>query len=178
LAAGLQLSYAGFTIGGTVGWDNNGLGKNIYTQGDNDTRFYTAAIMYETGPWQMSFGWGYAVNDNGNGVPTLVAIAPGSNAPTYNLTAATPSCGYFSGNNMTNIAAAGTAAAAGNGNACFGGGATWGQVTAQKFEIGANYSLGPGIKLTGGAIINNLGGPTNAVTGQSWAALLGMDLRF
>jgi hypothetical protein len=164
--AGLQFSYAGFTIGGSVGWDNNGLGRNIYTQGDNDTRFYTAAIMYETGPWQMSFGWGYAVNDNGNGVPTVTAIAPG-NALTYNLTPATPTCQYFSGNNQPGAAAG-----------CFGGGAAFGQVTAQKFELGVNYALGPGIKLTGGAIVNNLGGPSNAVSAQSWAALLGMDLRF
>jgi hypothetical protein len=167
VAAGVQLNYHGFTVGGTIGWDNNGLGRNFYTQGDNDTRFYTAAIMYETGPWQMSFGWGYAVNDNGNGVPTLTAIAPGSNAPSYNFTPATPTCQYFSGNNQPGAAAG-----------CFGGGATFGQVTAQKFELGANYALGPGIKLTGGAIINNLGGPTNSVSGQSWAALLGMDLRF
>ena len=31
------------------------------------TASITAGIMYETGPWQMSFGWGYVVNNNGNG---------------------------------------------------------------------------------------------------------------
>ena len=34
-----------------MGRDNNGL------KGDNATRWYTAALMYETGPWQMSAGW-------------------------------------------------------------------------------------------------------------------------
>lgn len=58
------------------------------------------------------------------------------------------------------------------------GTANFGKVTASKIEVGANYALGPGVKLVGGAIFNNLGGPSNAVAGQSWAALLGMDCHF
>ena len=50
--------------------------------------------------------------------------------------------------------------------------------TASKIEVGANYAIGPGVKMMGGVIYNNLQGPTNAVSGQSWAALLGMDFRF
>ena len=50
--------------------------------------------------------------------------------------------------------------------------------TVNKWEIGANYALGPGVKMTGGAMMYNVGGPTNAVSGNSWAFLLGMDLRF
>ncbi len=50
-ATGAQVAYGGFTLGGGVGRDNNGL------KGDNATRWYTAALMYETGPWQMSAGW-------------------------------------------------------------------------------------------------------------------------
>jgi hypothetical protein len=171
--AGAQFSYAGFTVGGSVGWDNNGLGNNYLTQGDNDTRFYTASIMYETGPWQMSFGWGYAVNDNGNGSATLVAIAQGTNAATYNVSTANATCNYLSGNNMPVTGQSPNIA-----QGCFGGGATFGSLSATKFEVGANYALGPGIKLTGGAIFNNLSGPTNATSAQSWAALFGMDLRF
>jgi hypothetical protein len=34
------------------------------------------------------------------------------------------------------------------------------------------------VKLTGGAMLYTAGGPTNAVSGNSWAFLLGMDLRF
>ena len=51
---GAQFGFAGFTVGGAVGWDNNGVGANYFTGVDNDTRFYTAGIMYETGPWQRS----------------------------------------------------------------------------------------------------------------------------
>ena len=42
-------------------------GANYFTGVDNDTRFYTAGIMYETGPWQMSFMWAGFYNTNGNG---------------------------------------------------------------------------------------------------------------
>lgn len=49
LAGGLQLSYAGFTVGGSFGWDNNGLISG------NENLFWTAGIMYETGPWAASF---------------------------------------------------------------------------------------------------------------------------
>ena len=54
----------------------------------------------------------------------------------------------------------------------------FGAETSNKFELGANYALGPGVKVTGGAILNNNSGPSNAVTGNSWSLLLGMDLRF
>jgi hypothetical protein len=54
----------------------------------------------------------------------------------------------------------------------------FGGETVNKWEVGANYALGPGIKLTGGAMYYNASGPTNAVTGNSWVILLGMDLRF
>jgi len=49
LGGGLQLSYAGFTLGGSFGWDNNGLIAG------NENLFWTAGIMYETGPWAASF---------------------------------------------------------------------------------------------------------------------------
>ncbi|MGE0574586.1 MAG: hypothetical protein AB7F22_19805, partial [Reyranella sp.] len=54
----------------------------------------------------------------------------------------------------------------------------FGSETVNKWEIGANYALGPGIKLVGGAMLYNASGPTNAVSGNSWVILLGMDLRF
>ena len=68
---GAQFGFAGFTVGGAAGYDNNGLGANYFTGVDNDTRFYTAGIMYETGPWQMSFMWAGFYNTNGNGNSNL-----------------------------------------------------------------------------------------------------------
>jgi outer membrane protein OmpU len=35
---GAQFGFAGFTVGGAVGYDNNGLGSNYFTGVDNDTR--------------------------------------------------------------------------------------------------------------------------------------------
>jgi outer membrane protein OmpU len=154
---GLQLAWSGFTIGGNIGWDNHGVGGNYYTGADNDTRFYNAAIMYETGPWQVSFGWAGSFNDNGNGSRSILAIAPGTNVITLN-TPATPSAAF-----SNNIAA---------------GGLQFGTESAQKFELGVNYQLGPGVHLTGGGLVYNYAGPSNAVTGQSWGILLGMDFRY
>ena len=160
---GAQFGFAGFTIGGALGWDNNGSGGNYYTGGDNDTRFYTAGIMYETGPWQMSFMWAGFYNDNGNGSPNVTAIAPGTQIQTLSRDNATgnPLMGnstLFTFNPSTQV--------------------LFGQEVVQKWEVGANYALGPGIKLVGGWMYYQAYGPSNAVTGNSWAVLLGMDLRF
>jgi outer membrane protein OmpU len=159
---GAQFGYAGFTVGGAIGWDNNGLGSNYFTGQDNNTRFYTAGIMYETGPWQMSFMWAGFYNNNGNGSASVTAIASGTNAQTLN----TGACAGVPGRNST----------------CFNGNPAtsllFGQESVNKWEIGANYALGPGVKLTGGAMMYNASGPTNAVSGNSWTFLLGMDLRF
>jgi porin-like protein len=155
---GLQFSFAGFTVGGSYGWDNNGLGQNGYTGVDNDTRTWAAGIMYETGPWQLSVAGVIATNDNGNGIQSISSCTMGTTSA-CSLAAASTATAYFGTNQNT-------------------GAASFGTVQATKIEVGANYALGPGIKLTGGAIFNNLSGPSNAVAGQSWAALLGMDFRF
>jgi len=163
---GAQFGYAGFTVGGAVGYDNNGLGANYFTGVDNDTRFYTAGIMYETGPWQMSFMWAGFYNTNGNGSAGITGFTTATNS--YNGTAVfnTAACGGVPGVNST----------------CFNGNPatalTFGGETINKWEVGANYALGPGIKLVGGAMMYTAGGPTNAVSGSSWVFLLGMDLRF
>jgi hypothetical protein len=47
-----------------------------------------------------------------------------------------------------------------------------------KWELGVNYALGPGVKLTGGGLLYSVGGPSAAVVGNSWGLLMGMDLRF
>jgi outer membrane protein OmpU len=160
--AGAQFGYAGFTVGGAIGWDNNGLGANYFTGVDNDTRFYTAGIMYETGPWQMSFMWAGFYNTNGNGSASVTAIAPGTNAQTFNIASASGVPGVnstaFNGNPATSL--------------------LFGSETVNKWEIGANYALGPGIKAVGGAMYYQVGGPTNAVVGNTWVILLGIDLRF
>lgn len=164
-AAGLQFGYKGITIGGSIGYDNQGMGANYFTGQDNATRFAAAGIMYETGPWQVSFQWLGAVNNNGNGSNTIQSIAQGTGAATLNGSGgAAGTYGGVPGVNSTVFS--GPFALA------------FGQETANKFELGANYALGPGVKVTGGGILLNQSGPSNAVTGQSWALLLGMDLRF
>jgi hypothetical protein len=157
---GVQFGYAGFTVGGSYGWDNNGLGGNYYTGGDSDSRKWAAAIMYETGPWQMSFGWGHVNTDNGNGAAALTSVGQGGTSGLTTATIAPTAAGNFGTNPLA-------------GAAVFGGG-----YTADKFELGINYALGPGIKLVGGGIVWNVGGPVNGTQGQSWTAMLGMDLRF
>ena len=163
--AGLQFGYKGITLGGSIGYDNQGMGSNYYTGVDNATRFATAGIMYETGPWQVSFMWMGAINSNGNGSNTVQSIASGTNAATFNGSGG--AAGTFGGTPGVN-------------STVFSGpfALAFGAETAQKFELGANYALGPGVKLTGGAFINNQSGPSNAVTGNTWAILMGMDVRF
>ncbi|HKU98846.1 MAG TPA: porin [Vineibacter sp.] len=70
-AAGAQLAYAGFTLGGGLGRDNNGL------RGDNATRWYTAALMFESGRWMMSAGWWGGRNNDGNATVPTAQNAPG-----------------------------------------------------------------------------------------------------
>jgi len=154
---GLQFGYAGFTVGGSYGYDNLGLGGNYYTGVDNDNRKYTAGIMYETGPWQASVGWGRVVNNNGNGSVSAL--------------------GVVSGTSVIQVAAAA------NSSAAFGtnlntGALSFGTEQADKFEIGASYALGPGIKVLGGGVYYNIAGQSNLTAQQSWQLFLGMDLRF
>ena len=54
----------------------------------------------------------------------------------------------------------------------------FGQESVNKWEIGVNYALGPGVKLTGGGLLYTASGPSAAVSGNSWGLLMGMDLRF
>jgi outer membrane protein OmpU len=154
---GAQIGYGGFTLGGSIGYDNNGRGANYYTGVDNDTRFYNVSLMYQTGPWQMSVGWVRSYNTNGDGSLSITAIAPGTNAVT--LGAAASTAAYFGTNPVA-------------------GAANFGEESGQKFEVGVNYALGPGVKLFGGGLVYSFTGPSNAVAGKSWGLLLGMDLRF
>ena len=124
---------------------------------NNDSRRFDVALMYETGPWQISAGMALAFNDNGNGTLTVT-----------NCTVGTSACAV--------TAPASSAVAFGNNPQA--GALQFGTETATKIEVGANYAIGPGVKMMGGFIYNNLQGPTNAVAAQSWAALLGMDFRF
>ncbi|TBR30274.1 MAG: porin [Reyranella sp.] len=158
---GAQFGFKGFTLGGAIGWDNNGLGANYYTGVDNDTRFYTAGLMYETGPWQMSFNWVGSYNTNGNGSAVVQSVTTG----TSGVTGTAPS--GVVGVNSTAFAGPNTP-----------GALRFGQESVQKFELGVNYALGPGVKITGGGIYYNAAGPSNAVSANSWGLLLGMDLRF
>ena len=109
--------------------------------------------------------WMGSTNSNGNGSNTVASIATGTNAATFNGSGG--AAGTFTGTPGVN-------------STVFSGpfALAFGAETAQKFEVGANYALGPGIKITGGGFINQQGGPSNAVTGNTWALLLGMDVRF
>jgi hypothetical protein len=110
----------------------------------------------------MSFMWAGFYNTNGNGSASVVSIAPGTNIQTLNTASATGVPGFnstaFNGNPATSL--------------------LFGTETVTKWELGANYALGPGIKAVGGAMLYQAGGPTNAVSGNSWVIVLGMDLRF
>lgn len=121
-AAGAQLGFAGFTLGGGLGRDNNGL------RGSNATRWYTASLMYETGPWQISAGWWGGRNNDGN------AVVGAQNAP--------------------------------------------GKDKVDYFELGTNYALSPGIKLTGGLIYYMGSGQSKSEKADSWAFILGTALTF
>ena len=153
---GLQLGWNGFTVGGSYSYDNLGLGSNYYTGVDNDNRKWGAGIMYETGPWQMSFEWRGAWNNNGNGSASLQSISNQQVA-------------VVGGATSTN-AAFGT-----NPNA---GALAFGAETANNFELVGTYALGPGIKAAGGLQYYNFSGQSNATAAQSWAALLGLSLQF
>jgi hypothetical protein len=156
---GAQFGYAGFTVGGSVGYDNNGLGGNYYTGQSSESRKYSAGIMYATGPWQMSVGWGGVRTDNGNGARPLTAVAQGTtSALTYQAIPTSTNANF--------------------GTDPFAGAVVFGGYRADKFELGVNYALGPGIKLVGGGIMWNVSGPVNGSQGQSWGLMMGMDLRF
>jgi len=156
---GLQLGWNGFTVGGSYSYDNNGLGSNYYTGVDNDNRKWGAGIMYETGPWQMSFEWRGVYNNNGNGSSSICSLNTGTSAATL-----------CTGTATTTAAAFGTNPAA--GALAFGG------LSTNMLQAAANYALGPGIKVIGGANYYNVTGPSNATAQQSWSVFLGMDLRF
>jgi len=163
---GAQFGWNGFTVGGSYGYDNAGLGANYYTGVDNDNRKYSAGIMYETGPWQLSAGWAGIRNNNGNGSSSICGIASGSNAVT--------TCG-------PNLTAAGTNSMANNnffGSNPAAGALAFGGLSTNMLQAAANYALGPGIKVIGGANYYISTGPSNAVAAQSWSLFLGMDLRF
>jgi predicted porin len=70
-AGGARLGVAGFTLGGGLGRDNNGL------RGDNATRWYTASLLYEAGPWQASIAWWGGRNNDGNATVVGAQNAPG-----------------------------------------------------------------------------------------------------
>ncbi|MFI4999483.1 MAG: hypothetical protein ACHQK9_06355, partial [Reyranellales bacterium] len=81
------------------------------------------------------------------------------------------------GTNVVTVGGAANSAAAfgNNGNT---GALSFGATSADKFVIGANYALGPGIKLMGGGQYYNFQGPSTASSALSWGLLFGMDLRF
>ncbi len=143
--------YANFVPGFTA---NTGA-ANIVT-GSNLTSWKQWVVGLQFGYAGFTVGGSYGRNTNGNGSASLVNI---TNTQVAVVGGAATSQAAFGGN--PNI-----------------GGLQFGQESADKFEVGANYALGPGIKVLGGVQYYNFAGPSNAVAAQSWAILLGMDLRF
>jgi outer membrane protein OmpU len=70
-AAGLNLGYAGVTVGGSFGEQNNA--------GVQDGRAWDAGIAYTTGPWGVSFTYfnGENVDDEADGDGAVDALAAG-----------------------------------------------------------------------------------------------------
>ena len=122
-ATGAQIAYGGFTLGGAVGRDNNGL------KGNNATRWYSGGLMYETGPWQMSVGWWGGRNSE---------------------------------KSVTSLTAENRA----------------GRDKIDIFEVGANYALSPGIKLTGGFNYFMGSGQSKSEKADAWAVVFGTILTF
>ena len=102
---------------------------------------------------------GVTFTDNGNGTSQMGLLGQGTSSAVPQVANAGSASGNF-------------------GTDPFAGAATFGGYVADKFELGVNYALGPGIKLVGGGVVWQVGGPVNGSQGQSWAAMLGMDLRF
>ncbi len=64
---GAQFGYAGFTIGGAVGYDNNGLGANYFTGVDNDIPLLHRWYHVRDRPVADVVHVGRLLNTNGNG---------------------------------------------------------------------------------------------------------------
>jgi hypothetical protein len=122
-ATGAQIAYAGFTLGGAIGRDNNGL------KGNNATRWYSAGLMYETGPWQLSVGWWGGRNSEKSVTSTTAQNRAGRDK-------------------------------------------------IDIFEVGANYALSPGIKLTGGLNYVMGAGQSKSEKADAWAVIFGTILTF
>lgn len=122
-AVGANFGYMGFTLGGGVGQDNNGL------RGSNKTTWYSVGLMYETGPWQASVAWWHGDRKESS------------------------------------------AAVAGSGGAA-------GKDKIDYFQVGANYALGPGVKLVGGFVLESRKGQNKAEGADGWQFLFGTELRF
>jgi hypothetical protein len=126
-AVGAQIGIRGFTIGGGLGMDNNGS-----INSSNRTNWYTASIMYEKGPWQVSAGWWGGRNKDGGA--SALAITGAQNA--------------------------------------------FGRDKLDYFEVGANYTLSPGIRLTGGVFYYSFSGQSKSERADSWAVVFGTALTF
>lgn len=121
-AAGAQVGLSGFTLGGGLGRDNNGL------RGRNAVRWYAASLMYERGPFAVSAGWWGGRNDDKTLTPTSQNV-PGKDKLDY-------------------------------------------------YEIGANYTLSPGIRLSSGIFYYSGSGQSKSEKADSWGIVFGTTLIF
>jgi predicted porin len=131
VGAGLNLGYAGWTIGGSYSYDNAAqlaaVGTNTRA-GTYNMRMWTLGLMYENGPWGFSamYGGGQIDGDTGLGKDKL-----------------------------------------------------------DRYDIGAAYTYGPGMKLVGGIQHWKYAGPdktptttANDSTNKAWLFLLGTIITF
>ena len=156
-----QFGFAGFTVGGSIGWDNNGFGNNYYTGGrQRQPQVRCRRSCTKPARGRCRSAGAMSTPTTATARATLGTITPGHHERSR-LQAAL--AGHLGG-----LLRHQPARRRGRVR----------RYTADKYEIGVNYALGPGIKLVGGGISGTWAARSTARQGQSWAAMLGMDLRF
>jgi predicted porin len=113
--AGFNVGFSGFTVGGAVLWDNQGL------QGQNERWDFSLGAMYGAGPWLVGLNGGYAVVQDGRRVvngrynrrsnDTLIYVELGGSYTLGDGVKAFSTINYanFSGNGTSNEEATGVA---------------------------------------------------------------------
>ena len=160
---GAQFGFAGFTVGGALGYDNNGLGCELLHR-----RRQRHPLLHRR----------YHVRDRSvaDVVPVGRCLQHQRQRLGERVVDHAGHAGPDAQHRRPRAVSRASTAPAFNGNASTA--LNFGVESAQKFEVGVNYALGPGIKAVGGFMYNNIAGPSNAVSGNNWVVLLGMDLRF
>ena len=136
---GLQFGYKGFTVGGSIGYDNQGIGAQLLHRRRQRDPLRDGGYHVRNRPVAD------VVHVDGCGQHrTVTAPTPSSRSPR----APTPRPSTVRAVRPVRSPALPASTAP-----CSADRSPWRSVRkrANKFELGANYALGPGVKLTGGA---------------------------